>query len=197
MLVRPSLVDLTASSHVSTQSSSTLYEHCHRNDTSHNCQRYCRTDHSVLRGYSASFEGLVSFLLPPEIVLGLPSRRSLVYYGSSLLSLDTRSDIHITHGYCGHHVWYGRTALGRAFRNSTMSLDRSNRRVAPVVTELCWREALSRKIRDHRDHGNDVSQGRRILSRLISLSMQTVGPQLSTVVPCGDLLRSEKGTSPS
>jgi hypothetical protein len=69
---------------------------------------------------------------------------------------------------------------------STMSDDAFTRIATKRITELRWRAQRSQNVDDHRIHRDDVSKVSRMDPRLISLKLQTVGPQLSTVVPCGD-----------
>lgn len=69
---------------------------------------------------------------------------------------------------------------------SMMSYDAFIRIATTRITELRWRAERSQNVDDHRIHRDGVSKVPRMDSRLISLKLQTVGPQLSTVVPCGD-----------
>ena len=67
-----------------------------------------------------------------------------------------------------------------------MSYDNFIQVAIPRITELRWQAVLPQRVGDHRIHGDDVSKAPRMASRLISLSLQAVGPQLSTARPCGD-----------
>lgn len=115
-------------------------------------------------------------------MLGLPSRRPLVGYGSSLLSLGTSADIYITHGYRG--VTHGTAVIPLAGQTTaprclTTSSTKGGARDCRAVLAS---SSLSRSLGDHRVQGDDVSQALDCFRGWPNSACRTLsGPQLSHV----------------